>query len=293
MHLLVSTNDNYVMPLAVLLESLFDNHSESFTIWFMCSDLSDKNRTFFENYIGSHGSALNWIPVSEEAFKGLPTKQYISRETYFRLLAADCLPSDLDRILWLDADMVVNGSISDFYSTDLTGYSVAACPHGDLMRPTMIENCEAIGIRDTSQYFNAGVMLCNLDMWRQMDIAERIRTILSAPHKFKFPGQDLTNLIFNGSVLTCDWEQWNCMTHSIASRDLPKLTEKARIIHYTGFAKPWTFTDIPFADVWMTYFEKSPFRGTKLRRTSYFKMKEIYRKAWEKTNGPLEDPFDN
>ena len=278
MNILISSNDNYVMPLTVLLQSLFDNHREPMVFWFLWSDLKEENRTFFSDYIHANGSEVHWLHVDEEAFRGLPTKKYISTETYYRLLAAELLPQDLDRILWLDADMVVNGSLQALYETDLEGYTVAACPHGTVMKATMMENCRNIGIVHPEQYFNAGVMLCSLSAWRSLDIPDRINGILSKEHRFMFPGQDLTNLIFNGTVKTENWKFWNCMTHSILSEDLPELKETARIIHFAGFAKPWQFYDLPFADVWKAYYDRTPFAGKPLKQMSYFRMKQMYEK---------------
>ena len=278
MNVLVSCNDRYVMPLTVLLQSLFDNVKEPVTVWFMWSDISEDNKEFLNGFVSGRGSVLSLLPVGESEFKGYPSKKYISRETYFRLLAAELLPESVKRILWLDADMVINGDITGFYNTDMNGMYVAACPHGAVMKPTMAENCRNIGIKHPEQYFNAGVMLCDLDKWRTMDIPGRIGEIVKTPRKMKFPGQDLTNLIFNGEVKTCDWRKYNCMTHSVLKGEEESLKKEAAIIHYAGFAKPWMFYDIPFADVWMDYYRRCPQTGKKPVRTSYHRMRDIYRK---------------
>lgn len=285
MNILVSTNDQYVMPLTVLLQSLFDNNPGPMTVYFLCSDLSDGGRDFVDRLVSSRGSNVIFLPVGEEAFRGLPTKKYISRETYFRLLAAELLPAEVDRVLWLDADMVVNGPVDDFYHTDFEGAAVVACPHGPAMRPVIDEGCAMIGIEHPEQYFNAGVMLCNLDEWRRMGIPDRIAQIASTPRQMQFPGQDFTNLVFNGRVQTADWRVYNCMVHSVMPEDIPELREVARIIHYVGSAKPWQFVDIPFGDIWVDYYERSPFGGRPLRRTSYARMRAVWEKANERKGG--------
>ena len=276
MNILVSCNDQYMMPLSVLLGSLLENNPGQHVVYFMWADVSEDNRALVERLVEGHGSRVEYVPVGQTEFKGLPTKSYISRETYFRLLAADYLPADVGRILWLDADMAVNGPIDELYQIDFDGASVVACPHGPAMRDTIRENCALLGIEHPEQYFNAGMMLINLDAWRQMDVAGRIAEVLSRPRKMMFPGQDLTNLVFNGSVRTADWRRWNCMTHSIMPADLAELHQEARIIHYVGSAKPWKFTDIPLGDIWMGYYGKSPFAGEPLKRTSYARMRKMY-----------------
>ena len=279
MNILVSTNDAYVMPLTVLLESLFENNAEPITLYFLHADITEENRRFIEEFAQRHDAPMVFVPVGEAEFAGLPTKQYISRETYFRLLAAEYLPADVSRILWLDADMVVNGSIAEFYRTDFEGAAVIACPHGSAMRAVIDEDCQTLGIAHPEQYFNAGVMLCNLDVWRTMDIPQRIAQIAATPRIMQFPGQDFTNLVFNGRVKTADWRHFNCMIHSVEPSEVPALAQSAEIIHYVGSAKPWQFSDIPFADVWMEYYRRSPFGSTPLRRTSYARMKAMWERA--------------
>ena len=293
MNILISANDRYVMPLTVLLASLFETQSEPMDFYFLRASFSEENSRFLRQYAEENGAGLHFLEVGEEAFRGLPTKSYISRETYFRLLAAELLPGDMDRILWLDADMCAHRDIASFYHRDLAGCAVAACPHGAVMKPTMLENCERIGIAHPEQYFNAGVMLCNLEKWRRMDIPGKMREILSVPRAMKFPGQDLTNLLFNGEVQTCDWREYNCMTHSILPEEMETLREMARLIHFAGFAKPWTFHDLPFADVWKHYYLRSPFRDAPLRTTSYFGMKAVYRRFYEKTENNGKQEADN
>ena len=276
MNILISSNDRYIMPLTVLLQSIFDHCAAPINFYFLMADLSTDNQKHLQEYVEQHQAQITFIPVGDTDFASLPVKNYISRETYFRILADEYLPEKVHKVLWLDADMIVTGDISALYETELGELAVAACPHGAAMQPTILENCKTIGISVPEQYFNAGMMLCNLDAWRKMDIRKRVQDALSVPHTYAFPGQDLTNLVFNGSVITLDWQLYNCMTHSITQENMPYLREHAKIIHFVGPAKPWQFHDLPFADDWMNYYLESPYGGQSLKRTSYFRMKALY-----------------
>lgn len=282
MNILVSSNDDYVMPLCVLLQSLFDTNPGSCDVWFLESGLSSDSRAVIDGLAARHGAAVTYVAVGDDEFAGLPTKKYISRETYFRLLAAQLLPASVDRVLWLDADMVVNGPIDGFYRTDFEGAAVVACPHGPAMRETIASDCELLGIDRPEQYFNAGVMLCNLAVWREMDVPGRIAQVAAQPRKMMFPGQDFTNLIFCGRVKTADWRIWNCMIHSVEPHEIPELARTAKIIHFVGSAKPWRFFDIPFADIWRSWYDKSPFADEPLRLTSHAKMRALYERMQSK-----------
>ena len=107
----------------------------------------------------------------------------------------------------------------------------------------------------------------------------RIGEALARPHEYQFPGQDLTNVVFDGLVRMADWRVWNCMTHSILPEDVPELRELARIIHYVGSAKPWKFNDIPLGDVWMAYYQRSPFGGRPLRRIPLAMLRRLYERT--------------
>lgn len=279
MNVLVSTNDAYVMPLAVLLQSLFETNPGHHVVYLLCNDLSADNRSLLSGMAEAAGSELVAVEVAEDAFRGLPTKNYISRETYYRLLAAELLPADVSRVLWLDADMVVCGPLDELYERDMGSKAVVACPHGSLMRPQIAAGVAALGMEHPEAYFNAGMMLCNLDAWRALDVPGRIRAALSQPRELQFPGQDLTNLVFDGQVITEDWRRWDCMTHSILPEDVPELREVARIVHFVGRAKPWKFTDIPLGDVWMDFYQRSPFGTRPLRRTSLAMLRKLYERT--------------
>lgn len=279
-NILVSANSAYVMPLAVMLTSLFENNSAQMDVYLLWSDLSDGELTLLEQLTISRGSRLFPIQITAEIFEGAPTLKYISRETYFRLLAADYLPNETDRVLWLDADIIVTGDILPFYNTDFEGNFVTACSYGEPMRETIRQNCQSLGLSEDDKYFNAGVMLCDIEAWRSLDLRAMISDCLREDRKLRFPGQDLTNLLFCGQIKIVDYRYYNSMVHCISGEDdLRFARENAVIIHFPGEAKPWRFHDLPFSDVWAQYHEHSPLGGQPLRRTSYFKLKAAFARA--------------
>jgi len=277
MNILLSTNDSYMMPTTVLMESILDTQTTPVVFYMMWSDLSEDSRNALQTLVDSRNSSIFFIRIDEDAFAGLPTREYISRETYFRLLASKYLPKDMERILWLDGDMIVRRELNSLYYMEFEDNAVIACPHGDVMRSIMDVNCKNIRIEHREQYFNAGMMLCNLNRWREMNIEDKIVSILDRKLKMSFPGQDLTNLIFNGFVKCEDYIKYNCMIHSIADNEtLARAKEEAVIVHYAGRAKPWIFSDIYFADEFDAFYEKTSYHETKLKRMPYFLMKKYY-----------------
>ena len=285
MNILISCNDQYTMPVMVMLTSLFSAgcspEKDPCTIYMLESELSDAANNRIEKLVTQYGGVYVRIHLSEDLFALSKTRSHISKETYYRLLAAQYLPAQLDRILWLDADLIVRSGIRAFYETPFDGSMAVACGYGPAMQELIRGNAVSLGLKSPETYFNAGVMLMDLDACRER-ISEDSLLRLSAQENtagLLFPGQDVVNLIFDGCVKLADYRLYNCMTHCIVSgEDLAFAKERAKIVHFPGAAKPWKFHDIPFADEWMEWYAQCFGDPSKLRRMSYFRLKELYEK---------------
>ncbi len=161
MNILVTLNLNYINPLKVMLKSLFENNpKEDFCIYVMHSSLNKNERTKLEEYVHQNGHQLSVITISDDYFSDAPVIKHYSKEMYYRLLAFKFLPEELDRILYLDPDILVINEINALYEMDLTGYLYAAAYHG---RASVKEiNKLRLKSYDIEAYYNSGVLLMNL-----------------------------------------------------------------------------------------------------------------------------------
>ena len=285
MNFLVSCNDRYAMPLTVMLTSLLSTNPASsgdgHTVYMLESELSDEANGRIADTATRLGAAYIRIRLTQDAFAAAKTRPHITKETYYRLLAAQFLPQSLDRVLWLDADLIVRGGLRAFYDTDLGGTWAAACGYGPAMQAVIRSNADSLGMQYSDRYFNAGVMLMDLAACRQEITADTLARFAD-PAKtdgLLFPGQDVVNLLFDGHVTLRDYRLYNCMTHCIASAgDLSYAKEHAKIVHFPGAAKPWKFHDIHFADEWMDWYKVCFGEAATLPRMSYFRLKALYDK---------------
>jgi lipopolysaccharide biosynthesis glycosyltransferase len=278
MNILVAINSTYVLPLIVMLESLFDNNSD-INIYLLYSDLTSAELKYLDNFIKSKGSIFIPLKIADNTFSDAPTLKYISKETYYRLLAAEILPSSVDRLLWLDADLIVVKNIKNFYHTDFSDKYLVACSYGTPMKKTIEGACKRLELPDSSQYFNAGVLLFNMEKLRTVEMRKMINHCLESGRPLTFLDQDISNLIFYNQVKIEDYRYYNAMIHCIASPEEQHfMRENATIIHFPGEAKPWKFNDLPFSDLWFHYYNRSPYGKNSLRRTSYFHLKAVYQK---------------
>jgi lipopolysaccharide biosynthesis glycosyltransferase len=130
MNVLVTLNSNYLNPLKVMLKSLFiNNPEEKFNIYVMHSSLTDEELQSLKAMIEGKGHKLYAITVKGDYFKDAPIVKHYSKEMYYRLLACKFLPPEVDKILYLDPDILIINSIKALYDTELEGYLFAAANH--------------------------------------------------------------------------------------------------------------------------------------------------------------------
>ena len=119
MNILVSCNDHYGMPLMVMLTSLLStnpcNAEKEHMVYMLEANLSDSMNERIADCVRRFHAGYERLHLPDDPFISAKTKPYISKETYYRLLAAEYLPKDIERILWLDGDIIVRKDIGLFY----------------------------------------------------------------------------------------------------------------------------------------------------------------------------------
>lgn len=228
-------NDGYTPQLAVVLTSIMKNTTRNVVAYVFSSDMSDaskqklnKLKLFFKKL------TINFIAVSDAKLRALPrTIDYISVETYYRYLIPELLP-ELDKILYLDADIIVRGDITPLYDFDISDYYIAGA--NDLwVHDTKYKG--KIGFAQNELYVNAGVLLMNLRKMRAEKMAQTlIQKTTKLAGKIQYQDQDVLNIVCRGHVAEFD-SIYNYTSHNIYD-ERAKLNS-AVIIHYTGPKKPW------------------------------------------------------
>lgn len=183
------------------------------------------------------------------AYGHLPVHGHLSVATYLRLFMTEFLPVDLDKVLYLDSDVLVARDLTPLWETDLKGAYVGAA-----LEPFDPVQRLPLGFGPDDFYFNAGVMLVNLRRWREenllpafLEFAEKNRS------KLYSPDQDILNSLFRGQVLDVG-VQWNwqalfprltpAQLH-IDARDFRRYKKSPAIVHFTSRLKPWAWKWAP------------------------------------------------
>lgn len=240
MNILISIDDNYVKYAINLFESIKKNNNEYLRV-FLIHDNSLSNNSinelkgyFEEKDIGE----LNTIFFNGESIKLPKYIDYISINTYYRLFAPYLLPEDVDRILYLDSDIICNGNIMDLYNEDFDNKLIIGCEN---MLPKNLQvwrnrNITRLELPPDYIYINAGTLLINVKEYRKSITKEEILDFIQNNHdKLRFQDQDVINKLFYDKIKIVD----NKYNYQINTVEVNEINEDAILVHYSEKLKPW------------------------------------------------------
>ena len=163
MNILISVNNKYLNQIKTALFSLSLFTNSNVTVYLMNHSLDGQDVISLKEYLKEKCNFnLIEIDVKKTALDSFPVYLHLSIETYYRLLAQFLLPDTVDRILWLDADVIIFKDITDFYNQDFDEQLLIACADVNHNRQDILNVKKEIGISQNHLYFNAGIILFNL-----------------------------------------------------------------------------------------------------------------------------------
>lgn len=247
MNILVTLNSGYVYPLTVMLHSMMQtNPATRFTIYVAHSSLTPSDFAKIRASVDPGRCRIVGIAVPDSLFGEAACKKRLSKETYYRLYAAEFLPREVNRILYLDPDIVINGNLNELYYTDMGDKLFAAASHNNRLINSF--NIRRLGMNKNSKYSNAGVMLINLALLRSENRTEELMDYLEENNsRLLLEDQDVFNALYSGRTLSLDPNIFNMdeLTFTRLKRRLGYggamnfARNRTVIIHFNGKNKPW------------------------------------------------------
>lgn len=247
MNLLVTLDSKYIRPLKVMLTSMFmNNPDEDFRIYLLHSSIKDNEITDIEKFINSYGQKLFVIKINNEIFQNAPVVFHYTKEMYYRLLAYKFLPMELDRVLYLDPDILVINPVRDLYDAELSGYLYAAAFH-DVIMVKEINRIRLYPYK-IDAYYNSGVLLMNLDLQRKLADESAIYNFVEKNRsKLIMPDQDIINALYSKQIKSLNEKLYNYDTryykyYKIATNntcDMDYIIRHTVFLHFCGRKKPW------------------------------------------------------
>lgn len=283
-HIVLASDDAYVQHLGVLLVSIFENNrEETLLIHLLADNISDKNKRLLSQIVGrQYGQRLIFYEMDKDLFKDFPlrARDHISIASYYRLKLPDLLPEEMSRILYLDCDMIVTGSLRPLWDIDMAGKAVAAVMDNLNFIP---ETFVRLSLPAKDGYFNAGTLLINLDYWRKENVFEEALRITEANSDvLLWHDQDILNMQFHKCWLRLPY-RWNVMNTLMRPfpyytpallKEIDEEIKNRVVIHYTCAWKPWIYPcDNPLCFEYYKYLQLSPWKGFKPKTSILKRMK--------------------
>ena len=254
-----AVDDGYVPFLAVALESLIKNSSKDYyyAIKILYTNIEERNKKKIAKYERDNVK-IEFVDLNyyiEEVQDKLYTRDYYTKTTYFRLFIPNLYPQ-YDKVLYLDSDIVVLGDIADLYNVEIGNNLVAAAPDDVIQSSNIFQEYaeRVVGVAKYQNYFNAGILLMNLDEMRKFDFQEKFLYLLEQIKFTVAQDQDYLNRLCKGRVkiISTIWDRMPIPDSSVNEKDL-------KIIHYNLIYKPWHFDDVLYGKYFWEYAKKTEY----------------------------------
>lgn len=239
--IVMACDEGFAMPLATSLRSLAESNQRLWPIdvhILFHSFPEELRRNVFES-VPRGSLAIHWVPVDVVTLQGFSSPLGYPPMACARLLLPQIFPATMSRLLYLDADVLVLGDLGPLWETDLGSAAIGAVLDVlDELRKREVPITQ--DIPEVRDYFNSGVLLINLDRWREVEVSERALEYLTKKPVSQFPDQDALNVVCDGAWKKLD-SAWNFQEHLNTCLWEVSPERRPNIVHFVTAMKPWNF----------------------------------------------------
>lgn len=291
--LVCAADNNYAMPLAVTARSVLENLSCDYQIQLFIIDggIDDANKHKIEQSLNLNRCQIEFIPRPDFLLTVVQdVVNYLSKVTpeelqhitgsvaaYYRLFITELLPNSIDRVIYLDCDLVVNADLSKLWEADFNDAYILAVQDMWVPYVSSIKGVpyQKLGISAGSKYFNSGVMVIDLQKWRADDMTTKaIEYLKTYQHDIRAHDQDVLNGLFADRWGELD-PSWNLTPAIIdlfsswqespfSEAEYHQLIDCPSIIHFATNRKPWNSRHALFKNYFFEYVDKTAWAGWRL-----------------------------
>lgn len=289
-HIVCATDSNYIPYCGVMMTSLFENNKEErICMHILGMELTDDNIKELSHIGKKYTQSILFYNVGtlitrNDSLKkwNNQNKKHLSLATFSRLFIEELLPSTINQVLYLDVDIIVCGSLHNLWTDGLGEHIVGWVTDG-----TPEPNARRLHLL---KYFNAGVLLLNLDLWRKNNITQQCLEYWDIHwRELLYEDQDVLNHIlqkYNCKALHPKYNVIPCFFQCdfYFKKFIPQIywltgreaIRKPVIIHYISSIKPWhKDCDHPMRSEWLKFLQMTRWKDMKIsyKRTSYERVK--------------------
>lgn len=254
-----AVDDGYIPFLAVALESLIEHSTETnkYLIKVLYTKISEENKVKITKY-EKENINIEFVDLNnyiEKIKDKLYTRDYYSKTTYFRLFIPELYPQ-YNKALYLDSDIAILSDIADLYNHDLGTNLVGGVPDGAVQNIEIFQEYveKVVGVSNYKNYFNAGILIMNLEELRKFKFQEKFLYLLETVKFTVAQDQDYLNRLCKGrvTILKKDWNKMPIPGDEINEQDI-------KLVHYNLDYKPWHFEDILYQEHFWKYAKRTEF----------------------------------
>ena len=284
MNILCCIDKNYLMPLCVTMVSIFENNTNSqVSIFVIGKDLTEEHKSIAREIANRYRQKIQFYEIDNNLLDRLPDVHgYLTKATYIRLFIAEILPISVEKILYLDNDIIVNGNLKELWNTDIEENPCAVVLDSYTYN---IEHFNRLQYPMYKGYFNAGVMLINVKYWRKYKILDQAMEFVKLHSERIFMAdQDIMNYLFQDTKKILPLKFNSICTYYFKEKVVPfeaweQLKEARKnpvIIHFT-WIKPWFMEgqDHPLTSVFLKYLFLTPWANIKFKH--FYKGTRLYK----------------
>ncbi|WP_032115852.1 glycosyltransferase [Candidatus Arsenophonus nilaparvatae] len=266
---------NFLLGAAISINSvLINNIDTDFNFHLFTDYIDDEYIQRFQKMITKYNSNIIIYLLDAEELKQLSTSDFWSYATYFRLIAFEYLSTNINSILYLDADVICKGNLKELFQLNLANSFAAVVLDVDNMQQSSATRLKLTDLN--GKYFNAGVIYVNLKKWIENDLSKKSLELVRGKTNFgklKYLDQDALNILFQTQnvYLSRDYNCIYTLKNELAYHDLSKykntITDSTILIHYTGVTKPWHTWGInyPASQFFFNSYIHSPWKDQPLK----------------------------
>jgi len=285
LHIAFGVDSNYFLGMGVAIVSVLENNRDQDLVFHVLTpSISDENAARLRQIEARYQTVINVRiidPSIFDEFANFPSFSQYSAAIFTRLLIAGALHGVADKVLYLDADIICQGSIADLLAIDISDCVVAAV--GDV--GSIAANQVATLQLSSRQYFNSGMLYINVNNWMAIDVWHHaVQAILASGKKFSFPDQDALNIVLDGRAKIID-SKFNWMYDLFGETASNKtIAGDAVFVHFVGRLKPWhSWSCNPSNSLFFKYQDLSPWAGVALYPPKNYKEIRMFSQGLRKT----------
>ncbi|MBV8883474.1 MAG: glycosyltransferase family 8 protein [Chroococcidiopsidaceae cyanobacterium CP_BM_RX_35] len=319
--LVCAADDNYAMPLAVMIRSVIENLGDERRIALFIIDggIEKHNKSKIERSIRSEKVDLSWLQPLNILIEDLEVLWYYSKAVYFRLFISELLPQSYKKAIYLDSDLIVVEDLGKLWDVDIEDKYISAVQDLYPVKDEYLAAIHTLGFIPTLQesnfsnplsaftddsiqttssksyqsFFNAGVLVINLEKWRSQRIGIEIINFLKTTRQYHLNDQDGLNIFFKDEWKKLD-QRWNqtagiydngtWISQLLAEDEFESLVNNPCIIHFTSATKPWNSIDgHPAQPLFYYYLDMTDWSGWRFNQWKRIRCKFIreLKRIWE------------